>query len=59
MRFPKKIASSHCLTAERSLFFILPQIFSREHSAQRLDCVAGVVRLELEYPCASHVFEMS
>jgi hypothetical protein len=23
------------------------------------DCVAGVVRLELEYPCASHVFEMS
>jgi hypothetical protein len=26
---------------------------------ERIDCLAGVVRLELEYPCASHVFEMS
>ena len=29
------------------------------NAPQRPDCVARVVRLELEYPCASHVFEMS
>ena len=27
--------------------------------ARRPDCVAGVVRLELEYPCANDVFEKS
>ena len=29
------------------------------NAPKRPDCVARVVRLELEYPCASHVFEMS
>jgi hypothetical protein len=29
------------------------------HGAQRPDCLAGVVGLELRNPCASHVFEMS
>jgi F-type H+-transporting ATPase subunit gamma len=33
--------------------------FVPSHAVQRPHCLAGVVRLELEYPCASHVFEMS
>jgi hypothetical protein len=42
------------LTRRMSAVITHPEI-----TPQRLDCLAGVVGLELRNPCASYVFEMS
>jgi hypothetical protein len=55
-RFPARAvdAARSCLSSSSSRVSLRPG-----HSPQRPHWLAGVGRLELKYPSASHVFEMS